>query len=229
MKKTAYLHQPLPKCMLNLENYLAMEGLIHVSLIDHKQRLLACNKTCMKTWSEATGLGPDKILSQKIEVIFAAHPNVLNALIEELNQVFTSKMPKRFYKTVNIPKKYSINFITLRLPITDGNNNIYVLSLSQYLEIDSSESQTKSGLTKRAMDCLKLLLQKKSNKKISEELNISLRTLEKYFERIKQKFGAFSKDHLIERAQQLKIKESIQADQFAKESIMLFSVLDAKK
>ena len=183
----------------------------------------------MKTWSEATGLGPDKILSQKIEVIFAAHPNVLNALIEELNQVFTSKMPKRFYKTVNIPKKYSINFITLRLPITDGNNNIYVLSLSQYLEIDSSESQTKSGLTKREMDCLKLLLQKKSNKKISEELNISLRTLEKYFERIKQKFGAFSKDHLIERAQQLKIKESIQADQFAKESIMLFSVLDAKK
>lgn len=54
-------------------------------------------------------------------------------------------------------------------------------------------------LTKRERQCLELLLQESTATRIAEKLNLSVRTVEDYLERIKSKLGCSTKQELIVR------------------------------
>ena len=56
-----------------------------------------------------------------------------------------------------------------------------------------------SSLSKREKECLKLFLKGKTAQETASLLNISRRTVETYFENIKDKLGCFTKAEILQR------------------------------
>lgn len=95
--------------------------------------------------------------------------------------------------TISLPKLVGPSFFSTGNKILPGFNHSNLLN-----------SQDLSLLSKREKECLKLFLNGQTAAETATQLNISRRTVESYFENIKDKLGCFSKRELFNRFKSIK-------------------------
>lgn len=130
-------------------------------------------------------------------------PHVTNLLLNNLQflQRFSAYfkeqaaplLKKAYFSRITIPKKFEIiSSDEQGIPYKNSPLNINKIFNVKKIYVDH-----RTALSKRELDCAKLLLQGQSARLIAEQLFISQRTVETHLKNMKEKFNCHSKSELI--------------------------------
>lgn len=158
---------------------------------------------CNKYFAHIAGLSSPEEVIGKTDFDMPWAESFAEQYLESDRMVLEGVIQDSFLETqVQASGRTLINIVN-KVPLFDENNNKigvigcfseYVASTSSGILIDKLENQY---LTRREVDCAKLLIHGLSAKKIAAELNLSQRTVQHYIENIRAKLGAANKSELI--------------------------------
>jgi DNA-binding CsgD family transcriptional regulator len=156
---------------------------------------LVANKACCLS-ENLTKLTPTGKTS--LESLYLNHPQLLNSFAvhfkRELNPILIQMEPEANNLQELKGKDYFSNqFVCPEIP--SKVRQAYYRDLGIGCEAEKAEM-----LSQRERQCLKLLLQGKSSKETAAALKLSPRTIESYFENIKNKLSCWSKNEVFQAA-----------------------------
>lgn len=199
----------LPKFTIDITPFLELDKDVHTYLTDKNHRIIAANKLMTQVTNEATSPQyKNNFIGKTLSEVWQNNP-ILHPAIKENEKVIRSKSPKIFLNVLSAEENYTIYMLTIKMPIYDSENNVYVFGMSYYLEKSSENIARNLGLTKIEFQCLSHLINGKTYKQIAKILKRSPRTIEHRVENIKTKLGATNKSELL-----TKVKESINQNIF---------------
>lgn len=136
---------------------------------------------------------------------FAAPDNnysVINTYLNNID-VFTQFINKFQQEQSDLIVKLDSNKIIVPDTQLDQNLTAMLAQDQAKVRIPVCHKKINSYLTKREHECIKLLSKNFTNKQIARELSLSDRTVESYFNRIRQRFDLHSKLELIKLQQSI--------------------------
>lgn len=202
----------IPKFTIDVQAMLALEGDVNVYLTDANHHIVAINDSMLKIANDITAdQHKNNIIGKSLYDVLDNQDN-LELVIQENESVIKSKKPKSFLNLLIIERHYSLNMLTLKMPVYDENGNIYVLGFSHHIEKISEKNARLSGLTKIEFECLLGLMDGKTYKEIAAELKRSPRTIEHKIENIKSKFGVAHKSELTKKVETSNIRKNVLAN-----------------
>lgn len=132
-----------------------------------------------------------------LQKAYLNHPELLKSFAPYFKQQLSKIITKMHHESNTLLNLHGDNFYCREI-------------ISPELELDTREAFLKDidntipYLTKREKDCIRLLLEGKTAKETASILTLSQRTVEFYFENIKDKLGCYYKHEILNIARRLK-------------------------
>jgi DNA-binding CsgD family transcriptional regulator len=191
-----------------IDEMFKIEGLVHVYAYDNKYTIIGCNETQLQLIEDTIGIPKKEIIGYSGKELFKDLGNSWEVILKENEEIIRTRLPKQFYNIWVFNDFCKLELLTIKLPLYNNDGLVCgIFGISQYISKFSIMRAFRLGLSKRQTECLILFLEGKSNKEIAKSMNISLRTVEDYFDSLKSKLHCYSKPELITKALQTGLLE----------------------
>ena len=159
--------------------------------------LLGCNAKLIQQLSEFSNISSyEDIIGKKCDEFLGK--DAVEMVEKENKIVIETKTALQFLNTWVIPNFKKITFLTMKTPFYDSDHNIVgIFGIAHYLSEHYYNSDQNIELSKREAECIEYLLKGKTNKEIAHLTGLSQRTIESYFDNIKNKLNCNSRSELI--------------------------------
>lgn len=180
------------KYKIKIDDFLQFNENCNVYIFDKNSKFLTCNDTQLEHLKKITRFSKlSDFVGKRMDEIFSK--DAAKVIEDENKLVMSTGKVHQFMNYVYHEYFQSMVFVTVKTPIYDDNDNIVgVFGISHYLSTYQAPDFLSESLSKREIDCLQLLVKGKTATEISEDLDLSKRTVESYIEKIKSKLGCES-------------------------------------
>lgn len=194
-----------PLCLLDLDFISNLEH-AYVFVLDEKNQLLYMNETMKKLIYQSIMNvdffgGDDSVLEQLFLSYFG-----FTKEYNESEDFLSTKMTRKIPSTFHVPNLLKIDFYTIKLPISNYKNYksclLFISFKKKEVDLKTARAYKLSG---RELECICLALQNLTMDQIAKVLYLSPRTVQYYFENIKNKLGCENKMKLLEKIESLRL------------------------
>ena len=185
---------------LHLESLLQIEGLVHVYYVNTNYVLSNANPLQIEVIKRTCHLQSEKqIIGRTLKEIYQnLHHSFLETIYRQNAEVMQTKTAKVFYTLWSGKSVGDIKMVHCRMPVFNEKQEVMgIVGIAHYLTVFALPKKIKELLSQKELECVDLLLENKTAKQIAEKLNLSRRTVESYFDHVKNKLECDSKAQLI--------------------------------
>ena len=201
----------MKKYSIDFDKLAKLTGRVNTYWFSTEHVLLGCNQSAIDMMQKHQAIKRTDVIGHKFYELFdKENKHLAEDVIQENIEVIQLNAPKQFNNVLILPDLYKIKMVTIKAPFYDDHGKIAgVFGISHYLSEVSLADIKAFKFSTRETECLIHLLKGKTMREISEILDISLKTVGTYIERLKAKLNCTTRSALISKAIELGLQEDL--------------------